>query len=141
MRRMKSARVVLVFAFALGTLALTACSKTKVAEVAAASSDAAKIPITTTSEEARKGFGEGRGLSDRVLWHEAVHHFDKAIALDPEFASAELARANNSNTAKEFFEHQKKALALADKASEGEKLLIWANEAAANGEVVKQKEY
>ena len=70
-----------------------------------------------------------------------MQHFDKAIALDPEFASAELARANAAGTAKEFFEHLNKAVALADKASEGERLLILANQAGANGEAVKQKEY
>src|SRR5206468_11292758 len=67
--------------------------------------------------------------------------FDRAIALDPEFAAAELARSNASPTAKEFFEHQQKAVSLADKASEGERLLILANQAGANGDAVKQKEY
>jgi tetratricopeptide (TPR) repeat protein len=109
--------------------------------VSAASSDAAKIPITTTSDEARKEFLQGVDLSDRLLGQESLQHFDKAIALDPTFASAELARANNSVTAKDFFDHQKKAMALADKVSEGEKLLILANEAGTNGDVAKQKEY
>src|SRR5207245_2926095 len=71
----------------------------------------------------------------------SLQHFEKAVALDPQFASAELARANSSPTAKEFFEHLKKAVALSDKASEGERLVIQANEAAANGDTVKQKEY
>src|SRR5260370_12343756 len=52
-----------------------------------------------------------------------------------------MARANNSPTAKEFFDHLKKAVSLADKASDGEKLLILANEAGANGDTVKQKDY
>jgi len=112
-----------------------------VAALSAATTDAAKIPITTKSEEARKEFLLGRDLSDRLLGQESLQHFDKAIALDPDFASAELALANNSATAKDFFDHQKKAMKLADKVSEGEKLLILANEAGANGDVVKQKEY
>jgi hypothetical protein len=37
--------------------------------------------------------------------------------LDPEFASAELARANASGINKDFVEHQQKAVSLADKAS------------------------
>ena len=45
-----------------------------------------------------------------------------------------------SPTAKEFFEHLNKAVSLADKTSEGEKLFILANQAAANGDLVKQKE-
>src|ERR1700731_993965 len=108
---------------------------------AAASSDGGKIPITTKSEEARKEFLRGRELSEKLLGQESLAHFDKAIALDPDFASAELARANNSPTAKEFFEHENKAVSLADKASEGEKLVILANQAGTNGDVAKQKEY
>jgi tetratricopeptide (TPR) repeat protein len=106
-----------------------------------ASSDGGKIPITTTSEEARKEFMTGRDLSERLLGQESLQHFDKALALDPEFAAAELGRANNSPTAKEFFEHLKKAVALAPKASNGEKLLILSNQAGANGVVEIQKEY
>jgi tetratricopeptide (TPR) repeat protein len=107
----------------------------------AASSDGGKIPITTGSEEARKEFLTGRDLSERLLAQESLPHFDKALALDPEFASAELARAVSSPTTKEFFEHQKKAVSLASKASNGEKLLIMANEAGANGVTEIQKEY
>jgi tetratricopeptide (TPR) repeat protein len=84
---------------------------------------------------------QGRDLAERLLAQDSIQHFDKAIALDPNFASAELGRANSSPTAKEFFDHLKKAVSLSGKASEGEKLLILANEAGANGEVVKQKEY
>ena len=94
------------------------CNK---ADKVAASSDGGKIPITTTSEEARKEFLTGRDLSERLLGQESLQHFDKALALDPEFASAELGRANNSPTAKEFFEHLKKAVALAPKSVERRK--------------------
>jgi tetratricopeptide (TPR) repeat protein len=114
------------------------CNK---ADKVSASSDGGKIPITTTSEEARKEFMTGRDLSERLLGQESLQHFDKALALDPEFAAAELGRANNSPTAKEFFEHLKKAVALAPKASNGEKLLILSNQAGANGVVEIQKEY
>jgi tetratricopeptide (TPR) repeat protein len=141
MRPTKSARFVLVLSLALSSATWTACNKARDGEVSAASADAAKIPITTASDEARKEFLLGRDLSERLLGQESLQHFDKAVALDPDFASAELALANNAATAKDFFDHQKKALALADKASEGEKLLILANEAGANGDVGKQKDY
>jgi tetratricopeptide (TPR) repeat protein len=140
MRLSSPTRFVLALGLSVSIAALIACNKSAGGSVSAASADTAKIPITTSSDEAKKEFLVGRDLSDRLLGQESLQHFDKAIALDPAFASAELARANNSNTAKEFFEHQKKAVALADKVSEGEKLLILANEAGANGEVVKQKE-
>ncbi len=105
-----------------------------------ASSGDGKIPITTTSEEAKKALVHGRDLSERLLVQDSIQHFDKAISLDPNFALAELSRANVSPTGKEFFEHLTKAVALADKASEGERLLILSTEAGANGNVSKQKE-
>ncbi len=142
MRRSDYTRFVLIAMVALGVATWTACNNTSNSAVsAAASSDAGKVPITTNSEEARKEYLQGRDLSERLLGAESIQHFDKAIALDPDFATAELARANNSPTANEFFEHEKKAVSLAEKTSEGEKLLILANEAGTNGDVTKQKEY
>lgn len=107
----------------------------------AASAESGKIPVTTSSDEAKKEFLRGRELAEKLLLQDSIHHFDKAVAIDPTFASAELARANSSQTAKEFFAHLNKAVGLADKASEGERLLILATQAGANGELVKQKEY
>lgn len=135
----KSVRPVWIALLALCTASSIACTKST--SNVAASSDGGKIPITTSSEEARKEFLTGRDLSERLLAQESLPHFDKALALDPEFASAELARAVSSPTTKEFFEHQKKAVSLASKASNGEKLLIMANEAGANGVTEIQKEY
>jgi tetratricopeptide (TPR) repeat protein len=140
MRLAKSARFALVLSVMTMVAASIECNQGRANEVSTASSDTAKVPITTASEEARKEFLLGRGLSERLLAHESLQHFDKAIALDPDFASAELALANNSATAKDFFDHQKKAMSLAAKVSEGEKLLILANEAGANGDVTKQKD-
>jgi tetratricopeptide (TPR) repeat protein len=109
-----------------------------------AASDAAakngKIPVTTSSEDARKEYLAGRDLQEKLRITDSVAHFDKAISLDPNFALAELNRANVSPTAKEFFEHLKKAVTLADKASDGERMLIQANEAGANGNPTQQKE-
>jgi tetratricopeptide (TPR) repeat protein len=99
-----------------------------------------KIQVTTSSEEARKEFLTGRDLSEKLRLTDSIAHFDKAISLDPNFALAELNRANVSPTAKEFFDHLKKAVALADKASDGERMLIQANEAGANANPTKQKE-
>ncbi|MDQ6653267.1 MAG: hypothetical protein M3Y84_11035, partial [Acidobacteriota bacterium] len=107
----------------------------------AGNTDNGKIPITTSSEEARKEFLQGRDLVEKLLIQDSIQHFDKAIALDPNFALAELNRAAVSPTGKEFFEHLKKAVSLSNKASSGEKLLILGTEAGANGSVAKQKEY
>ena len=138
----KMMQLILSTILAISTVTLLACSKSGTAtESAAAASVDGKIPITTKSEEARKEFLAGRDLAEKLRAQDSVAHFDKAIALDPDFAFAELARANSAPTAQDFFEHMNKAVALAGKASEGERLLILINEAAANGEVIKQKEY
>jgi tetratricopeptide (TPR) repeat protein len=99
-----------------------------------------KIAITTSSEEARKEFLAGRDLAEKLRITDSIQHFDKAISLDPNFALAHLNRANVSPTGKEFFEHLKHAATLADKASDGERMLIQAAEAGANGNPTKQKE-
>jgi tetratricopeptide (TPR) repeat protein len=135
-----SSRYLLATVVALSLAASSACNQAKNIS-ASSSSEGGKIPITTKSEEARNEFLQGRALAERLLAQDSLAHFDRAIVLDPEFAAAELARCNASPTAKEFFEHQQKAVSLADKASEGEKLLILANQAGANGDAAKQNEY
>ena len=123
---------------------ISGCAYTETAKGPMASSGpnnaAGKIPVTTASEEARKEFLAGRDLSEKLLIQDSIQHFDKAIQLDPNFALAELNRANVSPTGKEFFEHLNKAVTLATKASDGERMLILGNEAGANGNAAKQKE-
>jgi tetratricopeptide (TPR) repeat protein len=99
-----------------------------------------KIAVTTSSEEARKEFLAGRDLQEKLRITDSIQHYDKAISLDPNFALAELNRANVSPTAKEFFDHLKKAVTLASKASDGERMLIEAADAGANANPTKQKE-
>ena len=140
MSRRKTLHFVLTASVMMGS-AVLACNRTSGNVSTAVASDGGKLPITTRSEDARQEFLQGRDLSERLLGQESLQHFDKALSIDPEFASAELARANNSPTTKEFSEHLKKAVALADKTSDGEKLLILANEAGANGDTVKQEDY
>jgi tetratricopeptide (TPR) repeat protein len=99
-----------------------------------------KIAITTSSDEARKEYLAGRDLQEKLRITDSIAHFDKAISLDPNFALAELNRANVSPTAKEFFEHLNKAVTLSAKASDGERMLIQATDAGANANPTKQKE-
>ncbi len=106
-----------------------------------ASADNDKIPVTSSSEEAKKEFMLGRDLAEKLLIQDSIQHYDKAIALDSGFAAAELNRATSSPTAKEFFTHLNKAVSLSEHASAGERLQILATEAGANGNVAKQKEY
>ena len=127
------------------TLVLSSCAKMEEAGGPTAArntnADIGKIPVTTSSDEARKEFTRGRDLAEKLLIQDSIAHFDRAIALDPNFALAQLNRAQVSPTGTEFFDHLKKAVSLADKASNGEKLLILGNEAGANGNAAKQKEY
>jgi tetratricopeptide (TPR) repeat protein len=142
MHRSKSLVLFVAIFVAAGVAVLSGCAKIEEGKgPGAATSDSGKITITTSSEEAKKEFLQGRDLAERLLIQDSIQHFDKAISLDPNFALAELSRANSSPTAKEFFDHLKKAVSLADKASNGEKLLILGNEAGANGNAAKQKEY
>ena len=148
MRRQGFMLLLFVAVCALSAAALSGCAAPPSGEVAKAPANAAsnagpaggKIAVTTASEEARKEFLQGRDMVERLLAQDSIQHFDKAISLDANFALAELGRANASQSAKEFFDHLKKAVDLSGKASEGERLLILATQAGANGDVVKQKE-
>ena len=125
-------------------LALGGCQvepgKTSTASSTPAANSAGKIAITTSSEEARKEFLAGRELSEKLRITDSIEHYDKALALDPNFALAHLNRAQASPTAKEFFDHLKHAVAHAANASDGERMLIEAADAGANANPTKQKE-
>lgn len=132
-------------ALLVGALVFSGCQmegdkSTASAPAADATAKNGKIAVTTSSEEARKEFLAGRDLSEKLRITDSIQHFDKAISLDPNFALAELSRANSSPTAKEFFDHLRKAVTLSDKASDGERMLIQAAEAGANANPTKQKE-
>jgi tetratricopeptide (TPR) repeat protein len=125
---------------AMMTLVLTGCQQGESVAANSAGNKAGKIAVTTSSEEARKEYLAGRDLQEKLRITDSIQHFDKAISLDPNFALAELNRANVSPTAKEFFDHLKKAVTLSEKASDGERMLIQATEAGANGNQTKQRE-
>ena len=140
MQRNSSRTLFLLMVVAIAMSALSGCENAGGKGPVAANSDSGKIPVTTSSDEAKKEFLAGRDLAEKLLITDSLQHYDKAISLDPNFAAAELNRATSSPTAKEFFDHLKKAVSLADKASNGEKLLILGAEAGANGNTAKQQE-
>jgi len=120
MQQKSSPVLILALALCAATASLSGCSNTspgKAPATATSGSESGKIPITTSSEAARKEFMEGRDLAEKLLITDSLQHYDKAIALDPNFAMAELNRATSSPTAKEFFDHLKKAVSLADMAN------------------------
>ena len=118
---------------------VTACTLVVLAGANAATA-ADKIPITTQSEEARQLYLKGRDLSEKLRATDARVFFQQAAAKDPSFALAQVGLANSSGTAKEFFDAVGRATALADKASEPERLLICALDAGAKGEPARQKD-
>ena len=106
---------------------------------AADSADAAaergdEVAITTGSDEARTLYVKGRALSEQLRTHDARKQFDQAAAKDPTFALVHYDLATISPTPKEFLAHLNEAVKHSSKASEGERLMILALEAGANGD-------
>jgi hypothetical protein len=104
----------------LACLALAAALASQGTASAQSAGGAGKISITTSSAEARQLYLKGRTLGENLRAHDSREILKQAAAKDPGFALAHYSLAQNSPTAKEFFGHLKQAVALADKASEGE---------------------
>jgi tetratricopeptide (TPR) repeat protein len=100
-----------------------------------------QVPLTTKSAEVRKLYERGLALSDQLRAHDARQVFQEAAVKDPEFAMVHYQLALNSPSAKEFRAHLDQAVALADKASEGERLLILSLQAGADANPSKSFEY
>jgi len=81
------------------------------------------LPVTTTSEEARRHFLLGRTAAHHYQFAEAREHLDRALAADSTFVLALLHRAGSSyrHQRRPYFE---RALAHRDGASEGERRLV-----------------
>jgi tetratricopeptide (TPR) repeat protein len=101
--------------------------------------DTKKIPITTTSDEARDAFLKGRWLLDNLRITDAHQYFLKAVEADPGFAIAHLRVANTAPTNQEFFDALRRADETSANASEGERLLIAAFAAGIAGDPQTQQ--
>lgn len=117
--------------FCLSALAMTACERqeqavTEPAEEAAPIEAAvtAKVPVTTSSEEALALFEEGRALLDDLHFIESRPYFEQAVEKDPNFAMGYVLLANSAQSAAQFFDAVEQAEALAAGASAGEQLII-----------------
>jgi tetratricopeptide (TPR) repeat protein len=102
--------------------------------------DESKIPVTTSSEQARQDYLKGRTLSENLRGQESIEYFTKAIQADPNFAMAYLLRSGFQPSANDFFADVKMAVSLADKVSEGERAQINGTNAGINNLPDKQKE-
>src|SRR5688572_33169514 len=99
-----------------------------------------KTPVTTTSEEARRRYLEGREFCEKLRGTDGRARFEQAAAKDANFALAQVGLANTAPSAKEFFAALERAVALKDKASPSEQLIICSLDAGAKGDVARQKE-
>lgn len=124
---------ILLSSFLIVLILLTGCTK-KIEDVG-------KVPITTVSDEAKQDFLKGRDMFEKLQFQESLQHFENALAKDNNFALAYYYHANANTTTKGFFEDLDKAVALADKISEGEKLIILALQATANGDQKAQEDH
>lgn len=100
-----------------------------------------EIPLTTTSQEARSYFLEGRYKYENIQYANAAALFDEAILTDPGFAMAYLYRARCGGGFNIKQQYLQKAEELIDLISEGERHLILFQIALDEGDHVKQKKH
>jgi len=100
-----------------------------------------KVSVTTVSEEAKSHFVAGRDRFEKLEQRESLAYFENAIKQDNDFALAYYYHALANPTTKGFFEDFNKAVALADKVSEGERLMILALKAGVDGDQQMQEEH
>lgn len=105
-----------------------------------AAARADKIPITTSSDEARELYLTGRDLIGKLRLTDAREYYERAVALDRDFALAHLGLANTSRTANEFFGSLDRAVALIAKVSGGERMMILGFEAGVRSRPSVQEE-
>ena len=140
MKTLKSLGDYRLLLLCFAAFAITACGEREEAapEPAAEMELPDKVPVTTSSAEARTYYDEGLALSDNLHPVEAAAAYRKAIEADPGFAMAYYRLALSSQTAAAFF----KAVGMAEEnianASEGEQLYIRALIAGAENDQAAQ---
>lgn len=100
--------------------------------------DDGKVPISTTSKEARELFVQAQGLNDKLRGNEAIPLLEQAIALDSNFAQAHLLMSQVAPGAAEFFASLEAARRTATFASEAEQLMIQSLDAGVAGSTTQQ---
>ncbi|HMF55024.1 MAG TPA: tetratricopeptide repeat protein [Pyrinomonadaceae bacterium] len=100
-----------------------------------------RIPVTTSSRQARRLFLQGLERSENIENAEAIPLLDRAIQADPNFALAYLVRAQVSPTFPEFrrFMDQAVSHSSSSRVSAGERYWILSAEAQADNDNKKSK--
>ena len=99
------------------------------------------LTLTTTSSAAQAAFVAGRDLAENQHTTEARTYFSKAIAKDANCAMAYLYLAQVSpQSGAAYTQNLRRAVALAPKVTAGERLLILAEQAEAEGQTTKAEE-
>lgn len=129
----RSAVVVISLALAFGAAAVHAAPKP-------GETSRDKVPITTVSDEARTLYLEGRDLLEKLRVTDAHARFESSVGKDKDFALGYVGLANTAPTTKDFFAALDRAVALADKASEPERMIIGGLKAGATGHPAEQKD-
>jgi tetratricopeptide (TPR) repeat protein len=101
----------------------------------------AKVPVTTSSDEARQLFLQGRELLDAGRPAKARSYFVQALGQDSEFALAHLALAEVETTEGERAAALAIAVGFADRVSLGERLMILAVKAGRDGNPTARMKY
>ncbi len=101
---------------------------------------AAKVPVTTSSDEARDHYMQGRALLEDLHAVEANEAFTEAVAADEGFAMGYFMLAQTAQSTAEFFDAVSKAREHAGNASEGEQLAIAALYAASENDQAAQRD-
>ena len=99
-----------------------------------------QVPITTVSDEARALYLRARDLTEKLHQTDAHALFERAVAKDKDFALAYLGLATIAPTTRDDFIALEHAVALADKVSEPERLMILGLQAGATGKPRQQNE-
>jgi tetratricopeptide (TPR) repeat protein len=119
-------------------LALAALLSPVLSEAQEKTAAQGKVPVTTTSEEARQLYLKGRDLTEKLRATDANKYFEQALAKDKKFALGYFGLANSAGTAKEFFDAMKQAVAHAPQASEAERHMILGFDAGVRGDPAAQ---
>jgi tetratricopeptide (TPR) repeat protein len=100
-----------------------------------------QMMITTSSEEAKQLYLQGREKADNIEFTAAMILIDQALEKDPDFAMAHLQRAQLGGGLKESREHLNKAVALVENVSPGEAHFIMYVKALFDGDGQKRMEH